>query len=86
MLFFLAVFACGQEPIEPSSATVLLDSSQNEESLPLWQDSLPPAQFVAAADFDGDGVDERVWSHEGRLYWPGGDQEIQGNLKSKDYN
>ena len=81
MLFFLAVFACGQEPIEPSSATVLLEPSEHEESLPLWQDSLPPAQFVAAADFDGDGLDERVWAHEGRLYWPGGDQEVQGKIQ-----
>ena len=36
------------------------------------------AQLVAAADFDGDGVDELVRVQDGVLHWPGGTQEVTG--------
>jgi hypothetical protein len=81
MLLFLAVFACGQEPAVPQSETILSGSVDDEKSMPLWKDTLGPAEFVAAADFNGDGVDERVWAHENRLHWPGGVEDIKGKLQ-----
>lgn len=40
--------------------------------------TLPPSEAVAAADLDGDGVDEVLRYSQGRLEWEGGSAELGG--------
>ena len=81
MLVFALIMACsGESELKESVA----ENSATAESLPgvsLWSDRLEPADYVAAADFDGDGLDERVWVHEDVLHWPGGSAPLTAGVQ-----
>lgn len=80
MLIFTLLWACGGTG-EPGGAVMSATPGLATESLaPDWSDSLEPADFVGAADFDGDGVDERVRVLEDVLYWPGGQQALDAGV------
>ena len=84
MLVVALLWACGGNG-EPEGGGTASGSAavelQTEISRPEWSDSLEPADFVAAADFDGDGVDERVRIWEDMLYWPGGQQALDAGVQ-----
>ncbi|MFT5584185.1 MAG: hypothetical protein ACI9VR_001770 [Cognaticolwellia sp.] len=56
--------------------------SSSLHSAPLYSvgapETLPASEAVAAADLDGDGVDEVLRYSEGRLEWDGGSAELGG--------
>lgn len=47
-------------------------------------EELPAADAVAAADLDGDGVDEVIWVREGVARWSGGEQDLGGRVQVVD--
>ena len=80
MLVFALLWACGGTGDSESSGGSSSPPSESGAAAPDWSDSLKPAEFVAAADFDGDGIDERVWVWEDVLYWPGGQQALNAGV------
>lgn len=81
MLVFALLWACGGSGDVASEGENTSTASQNSAVEPEWSDALEPADFVAAADFDGDGVDERVRVWEDVLYWPGGQQALDAGVQ-----
>ncbi len=80
MLVFALLWSCsgGDEPSGGGAA--VSSASEVLVETPSWSDPLEPADFVAAADFDGDGIDERVRIYEDTLYWPGGSAPLSAGV------
>jgi len=76
MLVFALVIACGNPPEGGAVGT----SSAHSESARFesWQDQLGPADLVGAADWTGDGVDERVRFLGEVAHWSGGTVDLGG--------
>ncbi|MEC7241274.1 MAG: hypothetical protein VXW32_08530 [Myxococcota bacterium] len=84
MLGFVLLWACGgtgdSDVGSTASASAVIQRGTGTPA-PEWSDTLEAADFVAAADFDGDGVDERVRIWEDVLYWPGGQQALDAGVQ-----
>ena len=79
MLVFALFIACGN-PSEPDAEGIVpvlspLSKSSQHES---WQDQLGPADLVGAADWTGDGMDERVRFLGEVAHWSGGTVDLGG--------
>jgi hypothetical protein len=77
MLFFTLVFACGN----PTDSVVNLErtgSSSETSTFEPWRESLPAADMVGAADWTGDGLDERVRFVGEKAFWDSGSVELGG--------
>jgi hypothetical protein len=77
MLFFTLFFACGS----PSGSGVNGDrtvSPTEVSSFQPWEESLAPADMVGAADWTGDGLDERVRFVGEKAFWDTGTVDLGG--------